>query len=247
MHLERLLGALAMLSASVCALTGCMHASALPVTSPEQLTVVVEPTAGTEACCGVIVAPMFVVTAAHCLRAQPARWLRLRDSSAGVLEARLASIDTGTDLALLRTRRDLSSSAQLRDGRLDPSEPLSSVHPSSDRFSTDNTRGQKLRRVSTRIVDPDWLHWMLIDLPLRQGTSGSGIWDRAGRLTGIVLRRRNGLVEVAPTAQIEELVALSGVGAPRRPAETHAPTDPSVGLSEFPLTPNDLAAQILMR
>lgn len=243
MQLERLLGRLAILWANV--LTGCVHASPPVPTSPEQLTVMVEPTTSTEACCGVVVAPTFVVTAAHCLREQSAHWVKLRDSRAGIVEARLASIDTGTDLALLRTRRDFSNSAELRNGRLDPSEPLSSVHSTSNSEASDSGTGQqKLRRVPTRVVDPNWLNWMLIDLPLRQGSSGSGVWDNQGRLAGIVLRRRNSLVEVASTSQIETLVAVSGAAGARGPGVVDDPSP--VDSSMFPLTPYDVAAQILL-
>ncbi len=185
-------------------LTGCAHALVAGPSSPERLTVTLAGVESKEGCCGVVVGPSLVITAAHCLVGEQHESVRLKNSDAEEFEGSLASSDPGSDLVLLKTEHRFAASAVLRSGPIGELEPLSSVRMG---------RQVSPRRESARVIDSNWFYWMLLDLKVQRGASGSGIWDARGRLAGIVLRRRNGMTEVARAVQVAGLVSLAGAGS----------------------------------
>lgn len=155
-------------------------------------------------CAAVAIGPHTLVTARHCVKRHKVAFATNQDWVAndwmGEAET-TGAIDEANDLILLRTRETLANTVAIRTDALTAGDQVYSVHhgslmPWSFVVGTvangDRTDGE--------------IHMVQVDIAVSPGASGAGLFDRDGKLAGVLSERDSGFAYFAAGWKVRDLV-----------------------------------------
>lgn len=158
------------------------------------------PEIGMSACTAEFVRPDTLITAAHCLENNRGhQWIKTNEGKSFAVN--IVAIDFEEDIALLQTP-GLKHAYCLLGAQVKPTDKVYTVNSGED---LQGTYGEGVVENIVKIDElpsPGILH----NIAIFQGASGSGLFDRKGRLVGINDMKQGALSWAINTATIERFL-----------------------------------------